>query len=502
MPANQSPASASEFEAIEPTRSVASSELLTRTAPFNPSVLDRTGLDAHAVTSIELGSGSELYGLVCSYLAKNAQTRNFTCDIGGKKSSGCCGGEDDETMQRTACKDLGLGLFEFACEVEGATRRFFALHQTLGEVVGSDCGATLLRNLILISPGPSDVELLTGFCDDLIAKADATEEFKFTTYRFHVQYQYWRRSEVVAARPIDSVVLPEKTKQRLISDLDDFVSAGTRAWFLSHGIPYKRSYLLHGAPGAGKTSVIQAIAGRYKRNVCYLSPSHPDMTDDALKAAVTKCPQKSLIVLEDVDSLFSEGRKKKEGDRSALTFSGVLNALDGVGGSTGQIFILTTNHRENLDPALIRNGRVDCHIEFSDANDEQMRGLFRQFYPGAEAGLAEKFAAALLALLEGKGAERGCPSVSMAQLQHYFVAMRRESAEAAAEGVEKILEEAEAHGKLAKETETEKAAGEEAEADGGKEKGEKKEKDAAKAAAPVAAAGGGKEVHVHVHMHN
>merc|ERR1712224_627717 len=115
------------------------------------------------------------------------------------------------------------------------------------------------------------------------------------------------------------------------------------------------------------------------------------------------------------------------------------NALDGVGGQHGQIFILTTNHRENLDPALIRNGRVDLHIEFTDATEEQMVGLFKSFYKSADQALAKSFASELLKLL-------GERTVSCAALQHYFIQMRKASAEEASKGAKKVIEEMEAHG--------------------------------------------------------
>ena len=260
-------------------------------------------------------------------------------------------------------------------------------------------------------------------------------------------------------------------------------------------------------------SLIQALAGRFQRNVCYLSSlSHPEMTDDNLKSAVQRVPPKSIVVLEDVDALFGDnGRGKRHGDKSALTFSGVLNALDGVGGSTGQVFVLTTNHRERLDPALIRQGRVDVHVEFTDATREQMVQLFSQFYKEAAPALAEGFAEKLTGLLGDK-------SVSMACLQAYFITMRKEGAEAARDGVQKILDEMEAHGlqvEKKKAEEEEKAdkkgkkegkkgasEGSSDEESGDKEAEDKSEADEAeKPKKPASAKSkGGKEIHVHVHV--
>merc|ERR1719230_362370 len=128
--------------------------------------------------------------------------------------------------------------------------------------------------------------------------------------------------------------------------------------------------------------------------------------------------------MEDVDALFGPDRQKNDAGKSSLTFSGLLNALDGVGGSVGQIFFLTTNHRERLDAALIRNGRVDVHIEFTDATDEQMRGLFLQFYKGASAELASSFQ-------HGLRSKLGDRVISMAALQSFFITMRKKSAEEA-----------------------------------------------------------------------
>jgi len=447
------------------------SSLLCRTSPYNQETISAYYPDAPPV-AVEFNPNDELYRMIVGHLCKSAAVNSFTLSVG--RAGGDCDDEEDEP-KRASCKGLGLGLFPY--EFDGS--KILALHQTLGDVVGSDCGATLLKNLVLFA---SHIDVLTSFCDRLLAIADESKPNRFTCYRWHVQHHYWRREDTSVARQLDSVVLPSAVKEKLVSDLDDFVSAGTRSWYQTHGIPYKRSYLLYGSPGAGKTSLIQAIAGRYKRNLAILTPSHPDMNDDGLKAAVQRVPHRSIIVLEDVDSLFSEGRTKSEGNKSALTFSGVLNALDGVGGCAGQIFILTTNHRERLNPALIRNGRVDCHVEFTDAKREQMSDLFKQFYTGAADGLAEDFAKGLDALLGEKEVDGGKrASVSMAALQHYFIQQRKASPEEAAAGFAKVIEEAEAHGKIKKEAE-EKEAEEEEKKEAAEEEKTKKGKKGGKAA--------------------
>ena len=182
------------------------------------------------------------------------------------------------------------------------------------------------------------------------------------------------------ARPLSSVVLPAAAKASVTNDVTEFLSEDTWDFYRAHGIPYKRSYLFYGVPGSGKTSLIQAIAGTHGLNICYLSPTDPEMTDDGFKKAVTTAPDRSMLILEDVDALFDANRENKI-KKSSLTFSGLLNALDGVGQPSQQIFVLTTNHRERLDPALIRNGRVDLHIEFKHATRDQMAAMFDSYYP-------------------------------------------------------------------------------------------------------------------------
>jgi chaperone BCS1 len=178
--------------------------------------------------------------------------------------------------------------------------------------------------------------------------------------------------------------------------------------------------------------LIQALAGYASRSISFLQPTHPKFTDDSLKEAINHLPQNTIVVFEDIDSLFGTDRSNKV-KGSSLTFSGLLNALDGVGSSSGQIFILTTNLREQLDPALIRCGRVDMHVEFSYVVSEQMVTMWDSFYPEAKA-LGPKFAAGVTALL-------GENKLAAAGLQHFFVRNMRSSGEEALANIGWIIED-------------------------------------------------------------
>ena len=66
-----------------------------------------------------------------------------------------------------------------------------------------------------------------------------------------------------------------------------------------------------------------------------------------------------------------------------LTLADVLELLDGVVKMPGRIVVLTTNHPERLDPALLRPGRVDMHVHFGKIRRPELRAMLAYHYPGA-----------------------------------------------------------------------------------------------------------------------
>ncbi|KAF2271786.1 26S protease regulatory subunit 8 [Westerdykella ornata] len=191
----------------------------------------------------------------------------------------------------------------------------------------------------------------------------------------------WQQfGEAKRKRPLDSVVLERGVKERIVEDVQAFLAA--RTWYLDRGIPYRRGYLLYGPPGTGKSSFIQALAGHLDFNIAILNVSERGLTDDRLNHLLTRVPRRTIVLLEDVDVAFVNRRKPgADGYAGAtVTFSGLLNALDGVASAEERIIFLTTNHVEKLDEALIRPGRVDMTVRLGEATEYQIEGIWDRFY--------------------------------------------------------------------------------------------------------------------------
>ena len=213
-----------------------------------------------------------------------------------------------------------------------------------------------------------------------------------------------------ALRPFDSVILAEGLGERIADDVREFLNSGD--WYKSRGIPYRRGYLLEGPPGCGKSSYVMAVAGLLKYGIAVINLADPALSDDRLVHLLAHLPPECLLLLEDVDAAISgESATNIEPTRGyrRLSFSGLLNALDGVVSSDERIIFMTTNKIDTLPPALIRPGRVDLRVHVGLASSEQLRKMFLRFFPN-EYESAINFADTL----------QGAP-LSMAEVQGFFL---------------------------------------------------------------------------------
>ena len=137
--------------------------------------------------------------------------------------------------------------------------------------------------------------------------------------------------------------------------------------------------MFHGAPGCGKSSLAAAIGYKYRRNIYYLDiNSIPD--EKALKSAFAGIRENSILLIEDIDAVW-KGRTPVN-DKCKITFSFFLNLLNGVLDKDNLMTIITTNKPEELDPALVRKGRIDFQVEIMKPDADTVKQYIDVFYEG------------------------------------------------------------------------------------------------------------------------
>ena len=199
----------------------------------------------------------------------------------------------------------------------------------------------------------------------------------------------WSRARLGNNRKLDSVVLKAGQKEAVVGDLQRFFASRER--YETLGIPWRRGYLLYGPPGTGKTSLVTALASELSLNVCVLSLASPNVTDEKIGALLSSVPTRSIILIEDVDAFFQQ--RSKADAQVKVSYSGFINALDGVASHEGSVVFLTTNHPDRIDEAAIRSGRVDFRMELGPCDSDQLERMFLKFFDDADA--AKRFAAAV-----------------------------------------------------------------------------------------------------------
>ncbi|MQL70361.1 hypothetical protein Taro_002683 [Colocasia esculenta] len=156
---------------------------------------------------------------------------------------------------------------------------------------------------------------------------------------------------------LDTLAMDPDLKGRVRSDLESFLKG--RSHYHRLGRVWKRSYLLYGPTGTGKSSFAAAMA----RFLCYdvydLDPAHAADGSD-LNALLLQTTPRSVIVVEDLDRYLHTA--------PGVGLSGILSFMDGVFSCCGEerVMVFTMNGvKERVDPAVLRPGRADVHIYFA-----------------------------------------------------------------------------------------------------------------------------------------
>ncbi|CAN6863893.1 unnamed protein product [Brassica oleracea] len=153
----------------------------------------------------------------------------------------------------------------------------------------------------------------------------------------------------------DTLAMDPSAKKKIIDDLERFLKR--KEFYKRVGKAWKRGYLLYGPPGTGKSSLIAAMANYLKFDIFDLELSSVQNNGEEAE------------------------NQERNMSRGTVTLSGILNFIDGLWSSAGdeRIIVFTTNHKEQLDPALLSPGRMDMHIHMSYCTSLGFRTLVSNY---------------------------------------------------------------------------------------------------------------------------
>ncbi|KAH6767613.1 hypothetical protein C2S52_018596 [Perilla frutescens var. hirtella] len=263
------------------------------------------------------------------------------------------------------------------------------------------------RSFTLKIPKRHRPALLSPYLDHVTARAEEFErvsrERRLFTNNGHGSYESgWSSVPFHHPSTFETLALEPELKNQLVDDLKSFSDG--KDFYRKTGRAWKRGYLLHGPPGSGKSSLIAAIANFLCYDVYDLELSKVSDNSE-LRALLIQTTNRSIIVIEDIDcSIDLTGDRLRKIKRSSsvmkkprcageagndengrVTLSGLLNFTDGLWSCCGEerVIIFTTNHREAVDPALLRCGRMDVHVHLSTCGMHAFKALMKN-YMGVE----------------------------------------------------------------------------------------------------------------------
>ncbi|PIN10567.1 AAA+-type ATPase [Handroanthus impetiginosus] len=267
------------------------------------------------------------------------------------------------------------------------------------------------RSFTLKVPKRCRLTLLSPYLEHVTARAEEFErvsrERRLFTNNGHGSYESgWSSVPFRHPSTFETLALEPDLKKQLVEDLTAFAEG--KEFYQKIGRAWKRGYLLYGPPGSGKSSLIAAMANFLCYDVYDLELSK--VADNSeLRALLIQTTNRSIIVIEDIDcsiDLTGDRMAKARGlssmvakksrrvgdatlqkiitadeDNGRVTLSGLLNFTDGLWSCCGEerVIIFTTNHRDTVDPALLRCGRMDVHVSLGACGIHALKALVKNY---------------------------------------------------------------------------------------------------------------------------
>jgi SpoVK/Ycf46/Vps4 family AAA+-type ATPase len=204
----------------------------------------------------------------------------------------------------------------------------------------------------------------------------------------HYKFQYDQERDSVYFKNIDFNVdkivdLPTKEFQKLTEEFETFLKSETKKLYKDYGFVYKRSTLVYGVPGTGKSVLTSRIAREVvERGGVVLYDPNIYFLDRAVKAINDMDPSQTvLVVLEEIDSVISM-------DPRAEPY--LLKLLDGQAQLNNIIYLATTNYLEKVPVRLLRPGRMSSVIEITFPDRDCRAFYLNTLFPNLDVKLKTK----------------------------------------------------------------------------------------------------------------
>ncbi len=193
-------------------------------------VFKRYGINPAVHSWAEVSKDENLYKQLTAFMGKHGlQQRSLSPLVVVKEMDEAEELLKDEDPTKQISLKCGLGLIHLNHTLDdGRTVAIKALHQRRGPIVGGRCGAETWENIVVFAEGPDGRDTLQSFLEYVVnSECRRTRPNMYTIYRWQVEHGYWKRLASKTNRNIESVVLPDETKEKIISDIDSFISRET-----------------------------------------------------------------------------------------------------------------------------------------------------------------------------------------------------------------------------------------------------------------------------------
>lgn len=214
--------------------------------------------------------------------------------------------------------------------------------------------------------------LLSPYLDHVAARASDLERVLlerrlFTNDARGMHGSGWSSVPFRHPSTFETLALEPEVKKLLTEDLTAF--AGGREFYKKTGRAWRRGYLLYGPPGAGKSSLIAAMANFLRYDVYDLELGKV-RDNSELRSLLSRTTNRSIIAIEDIDRSVDPS-----GDGASVKLSGLLT--DGLRSCCGEerVVVITANHQGAVGPAL----RMDVQVSLGACGAHALRAMARNY---------------------------------------------------------------------------------------------------------------------------